>query len=302
MTHNITLRQLRAFTEVVRSAGFTAAARKLHLTQSAASLLVRELEVQLGLQLVDRTTRQIAATDAGLELLESAERILADVDHAVANTRELVHKRRGRVTVATTPLLAAAFMPNVIGRFQEAYPSIEVRLADQPVEQIVRLVHNGDADIGFGVFPQLDMELQRVSLLRHSLGVMVPSHWPLARRRRNLVWEDLTDQPLVVLSHASGFRALVDPVMHQLGIAVKPRYEVGYLTTAVGLVQAGLGVTVVPAYVGSLLRSPQVRFRELHAPVVQREIETIMRLGRSLSPGAAAFHESLSACCKDLQG
>ena len=79
------------------------------------------------------------------------------------------------------------------------------------------------------------------------------------------------------------------------------RNEVGYLGTAVGLAEAGLGVTVVPAYVGTLLRSTRVRFRELHDPVVHREIELVWRAGRSLSPGASAFRDCLAACCKQLQ-
>ena len=116
MRSNITLRQLRAFVEVVRSAGFTAAARKLHLTQSATSLLVRELETQVGLQLIDRTTRQVALTEAGQEFLERAERILMDVDLAVANAQDLVHKRRGRVSIATSPLLAATSRSTSVGQ------------------------------------------------------------------------------------------------------------------------------------------------------------------------------------------
>lgn len=298
---NITLRQLRAFVEVVRANSFTAAARKLHLTQSAASLLVRELESQLGLQLVDRTTRQISVTDAGHEFFESAERILADVEHAVANSQELVEKRRGRITVATTPLLAATFLPDVIARFQASHPAITVRVADLPAEQIVRVVHNGDADIGFGVFPQVDVELQRATMLHHSLGVMVPATWPLAQRRRKLTWADLEGLPLISLAPASGFRTLVDPLFHRVGVSVTPRFEVAYLGTAVGLAEAGLGVTVVPAYVGTLMRSTRVRFRELHDPVVQREIELVSRAGRSLSPGASAFRDCLVDCCQQLQ-
>lgn len=299
---NVTLRQLRAFVEVVRSGGFTAAARKLHLTQSAASLLVRELEAHLGLQLVDRTTRRISVTDAGSEFLLSAERILSDVDQAIANTQDLVQKRRGRITIATTPLLAATFLPDVIAQFQNAHPAVTVRLADLPAEQIVRLVQSGDVDFGIGVFPHSDAELQRVPLLRHRLGVMVPSTWPLAKRRRNLTWADLADQPMIAMSHSSGFRTLIDPLLHQAGVAVKPRFEVGYLGTAIGLAEAGLGITVVPAYVGLLLRSSRVRFRVLYDPVVNREVELVIRSGRSLSPGAVAFRDCLAARCKLLQG
>lgn len=298
---NVTLRQLRAFVEVVRCGGFTAAARKLHLTQSATSLLIRELESQLGLPLVDRTTRQIALTDAGRELFDSAERILADVEHAVANTQDLVQKRRGRVTVATTPFLAAHFLPQAVARFQATHPAIEVRLADLPTEQIVRLVENGDADIGFGVFPQVDAALERAPMLRHSLGVMVPAGWPLAQRRRRLTWADVEGQPLIGLAPAGGFRTLVDPLLHREGLPAAPRFEVGHLGTAIGLVEAGLGITVVPAYVGALARSTHARFRELHDPIVHRHVELVWRAGRSLSPGAGAFRACLEACCKQLQ-
>jgi DNA-binding transcriptional LysR family regulator len=298
---NITLRQLRAYVEVVRSAGFTAAARKLHLTQSAASLLVRELETQLGLQLVDRTTRQISITDAGREFFDSAERILVDLEHAVANTQDLVEVRRGRITVAATPLLAAHFLPNVLAQFQAQHPTVTVRVADLPAEQVVRLVHSGGADIGFGVFPQPEAELQRTPLLRHPLGVMVPAGWPLAQRRRKLRWADLAGQPLISLTPASGFRALVDPLLLSVGVPIAARFEVGYLSTAIGMVEAGLGVTIVPAYVGALMRSTTARFRELHEPLVHREIELVWRAGRSLSPGANAFRACLDASCKQLQ-
>ena len=299
---NITLRQMRAFVEVVRSGGFTAAAPKLHLTQSATSLLVRELESQLGLQLVDRSTRKLSLTEAGREFLLSAERILADVDQAIAETQELVLKRRGRITIATTPLLAASFLPDTIAQFQLTHPAISVKVADLPSEQIVRRVLSGDVDFGFGAFVDAEPQLDRVPLLTHRLGVIVPSTWALAKRKRDLKWADLEGQPMIAMVHASGLRALIDLPLHQAGVPVKPRYEVAFLGTAVGLAEAGLGVTIVPSYVGMLLKSRRVRFRTLYSPVVHRNIDLISRVGRSLSPGAAAFRDCLAARCKVLQG
>jgi DNA-binding transcriptional LysR family regulator len=137
-------------------------------------------------------------------------------------------------------------------------------------------------------------------MLRHSLGAMVPATWPLAQRRR-LTWADLAGQPLIGLAPASGFRTLVDPLLYREGVPVSLRFEVGHLSTAVGLVQAGLGVTVVPAYVGALMRSTGARFRELHEPVVHRDIELVWRAARSLSPGAEAFRACLVESCKQLQ-
>ena len=158
---NVTLRQMRAFAEVVRSGGFTAAAPRLHLTQSATSLLVRELESQLGLLLVDRSTRKLSLTEAGSEFLLSVERILADVDQAVAETQELVLKRRGRITIATPPQLAANFLPDTIAQFQHDHPAITVKVADLPSEQIVRRTLSGDVDFGFGAFAEVDPQLER---------------------------------------------------------------------------------------------------------------------------------------------
>lgn len=299
---NVTLRQLRAFVAVARAGGFTAAAPQLHLTQSATSLLVRELEAQLGLSLIDRTTRQISLTAAGSEFLLSAERVLADLTQALTDTQELAQRRRGRVTIASTPLLAANFLPSAIARFEQLHPGIVVRLADVPTEKIVQLVKSGDADLGLGVFPQQDDKLHRQPMLQHRLGVMVPSHWPLARRRSNLRWADLSGLPMITLSQATGFRSLVDPFLHQAGVTVTPAYEVGQLSTAVGFAQAGLGITVVPAYVGLLLRSNKARFRALYSPVVQRHVDLISRAGRSLSPGAEAFRDCLAARCAAFQG
>ncbi|MDM0019109.1 LysR family transcriptional regulator [Variovorax saccharolyticus] len=298
---SITLRQMRAFVEVIASGGFTAAGRKLHLTQSATSLLVRDLEAHLGVQLVDRTTRKISVTDAGSEFLASAQRILADVEQTVSDTQDLVQKRRGHITIATTPLLAATFMPETIAQFQGVHPGISVRLADWPAEQIIRAVEGGDVDLGFGVFPNVEADLKREPMLRHSLGAMVPVAWPMARRRRNLTWADIADQPMIAMAHSSGFRALTDPLFHKAGVSIKPRFEVGHLGTAVGLADAGLGITVVPAYVGALLKSSRTRFRVLHDPVVHRHIELVTRSGRSLSPSASAFRDCLAARCKALQ-
>ncbi|MES2977367.1 MAG: LysR substrate-binding domain-containing protein [Pseudomonadota bacterium] len=298
---NVTLRQLRAFVEVARSGGFTTAARKLHLTQSATSLLLRELEGQLGVTLLDRTTRQVILTDAGREFLESAERILADVAHAVENAQDLVQKRRGRVTVATSPFLAATFLPNVIARFQEAYPAITLRVVDESTEHVMRTVLSGDADIGFGVFPQLKGELERAVMLRHKLGVMVPAQWAMPKRSRSLSWADLKDKPMIGLVQASGFPALTDPLLLREAGKLNLRFEVGHLGTAVGMVEAGLGATVVPAYVGALMRSTRARFIELKDPVVERDVELVWRAGRSLSPGTAAFQACLVDCCRELQ-
>ncbi len=101
---NITLRQLRAFTEVARRESFTEAAKQLHLSQSAVSALIRELERQIGFGLLDRTTRRVVLSASGGHLLELSERVLRDVDSALSEAKGLLEKSRGHVIVAASPL------------------------------------------------------------------------------------------------------------------------------------------------------------------------------------------------------
>src|SRR4051812_23779186 len=147
---NVTFRQLQAFAAVAAAGSFTRAAERLHVTQSAVSVLIRELEADLGIRLFDRTTRRVEITEAGIDFRAGAEKLIADMEHAVRHTHDLVERKRGRITVAAPPLLAAAFLPRTIQAFQRAYPGIRVALIDVPTDQIVSRVKSGEADLGVG--------------------------------------------------------------------------------------------------------------------------------------------------------
>lgn len=292
---NLTLRQLRAFVQVARQGSFTSAARQLHLTQSAISALVRELERQLGLVVLDRTTRRVTLTEPGSQLLLLAERVLSDVDTAVTEAKGLLDKSRGRVVVAASPLAAATLLPDIIARFARKHPKVKVELHDMLTDQILHHVRGGTSDFGIGTFEKSHTELELSTLYEDVLGVIMPAKSPLARKRP-LRWRDLAGQPMVALARTSAFRPLIDSVIVNQSVSVEaPRFEVGYMGTAVALVEAGLGISVLPARAASLIKSSSTCFRRLTAPVVSRPVTLVTRAGRTLSPAAAAFVEFLSS-------
>lgn len=293
---NVTLRQLRAFVEVARRRSFTSAARHLHLTQSALSHLTRELEAQLGVRLIDRSTRSVALTAAGSELFQNADRILADVDGALTGLRDLVAKRRGRVTVAAPPVLAASLVPAAMARFAATYPAVEVRLLDVLTGDILQAVRSAKADLGVGTFRKSEPEVQFDRLYEDHLVAVLPSASRLARKAR-LAWRDLGGVRLIMMTNASAFHYLVDRAASQAGVPVAPAYEVGYMGTAVGLVEAGLGVAVLPAYARSMVDRKKAVVRPIGTPNVAREISIVTRAGRTLSPAAAQFAEVLRGLC-----
>lgn len=291
----ITLRQMQALAQVARHGSFTKAAVELHLTQSATSALVKELEAKLGLLLLDRTTRSVVLTRAGEEFRARADRILADVASAIADTKDLVDKRRGQVSIAASPLASSTFLPNAIAAFTARHPYVNVQLHDILTDAIIEQVRTGSAELGIGTFQKSVSEVEIVTLFEDRLGVVMPATAALASKRR-LSWRDVADQPRISLSQSSAFRPLVDNVFASLGLVpARPCFEVGYMGTAVALVEAGLGISILPERAASLARTTSTCWRPLGNPAVTHPSTLVTRAGRSLSPGARAFVEFLAA-------
>src|SRR5277367_5124441 len=141
---NVTLRQLRVFIEVARLQSFSRAGDEIGLTQSAVSRCVSELEAEIGLKLIDRSTRDVQLTDVGANLIGSVSRLLSDLDEALREIRDLGEQRRGRVVVAASPTVACRLMPVVISACIREFPLISLSLRDDLQSDVVRKVKSGE--------------------------------------------------------------------------------------------------------------------------------------------------------------
>lgn len=287
---NISLRQLEAFLAVSQLSGFTRAAERLHLTQSAVSLLVRELESQLQARLFDRTTRAVRLTEAGRELYPFAEKALAELQAGIDNTKDILAKKRGRVVLGAPPLIASHLLPPVVARFRDGFPGVSVVLRDLLADEILVRVGSGELDFGVGTFHRLDDDLEAQTLAKDSLILVAPGGHALARKKK-LRWKDLDGSALIALDRHSSLRHLVDRTLESAGCDVRPAYEVSFITTALGMVEAGLGVAVLPSYVLLSTRHFRIETAPIEEPVVEREISLVTRSGRSLPPAAESFAE-----------
>jgi DNA-binding transcriptional LysR family regulator len=289
---NITFRQLRAAAAVADKGSFTRAADSLHLTQSACSGLVRDLETELGVRLFDRTTRRVALTAAGREFLAAARRTLGDLEDAVGDVQALAARQRGRVTVAAPPLLAATVLPRAIAGFRAAHPDIQVVLQDVPTDEIVTRIRSGGADLGIGTFDPAEDGVAQTLLARDRLRLFCPPDHALATRKP-VPWRALQGETLVGLVRASDVRRLTEEALGRAGLVARPAYEVTQMATAIALVDAGAGLAVLPAYAERYTRLFNVVSRPLVSPVVPRDISLLAAQDRSLSPAAEGFAEAL---------
>lgn len=290
-----TIRQLRAFAAVAETGSFTAAAGVLSLTQSALSVLVRELEAELGVRLFDRHTRGVALSDAGREFQPRVARLLADLQDAVAGVAELGARKKGIVRLAAPQLIASALLPGAIAGYRERFPGIEVRLSDTLPERLLEGVATGAIDLAFGHEMPHDDGVTGSVFLRDPFWLVCRHDHPLGRRRK-VRWAEVAAHPFIGPTRDFRQHLLpeLDPETRERLRAPAP-HEVSYLTTALGLVAAGLGVTAGPSYAAPLVRAYGLAMVELGAPVFHRRVSMYHATRRALTPAAAAFAEVLQA-------
>jgi DNA-binding transcriptional LysR family regulator len=290
---NITIRQIQSFLNVAALGSFTRAAEKMHTMQPALSQQIRDLETELGIRLFDRTTRRVELTEGGAEFRNIAAKVIEDLESATRHAHELAEGKRGRIIVAAPPLLAATVVPRAIADFRQKYPGLEVRLIDARTDQIVEQVRSGQVDCGLGTFHTGEEGITLTLLARDSLMVFCASNHPLAARQ-SVGWYELDGLPLITLTRDSGIRLLVEVGYEAAQIKLVPTYEVTQITTALALVEAELGIAVLPTYAWSGARAHKISTAILE-PTIARDIAMITKTGRTVSPAAVTFARFLGS-------
>lgn len=288
MRSNVTIRQLEAFVAVAELGRFNLAAGRLNLTQSAISVLVKELETGLKQRLFDRHTRMVSLTDAGREFFPQARKVLDDLDLAIENIHELEQLERGRVTIASAIVLAATVLPAIIARFKEKHPHIILQLVDMPEDEMRGSLKRNEIDLAVGTVSYDDPEIATTPLFNDQLMLICSSKHPLSGRR-SVSWAEVVNEPLIALSKENPLRGLVDQILLAQALTSRPSFEVRFSTTAVSMVAAGLGVSILPSNTIQLAPKVDVVAVELIEPTVARCVSIIQHRQRAQSTAAATM-------------
>jgi DNA-binding transcriptional LysR family regulator len=287
---NLSTRQVKAFLALAEQKNFTRAAQQCHLSQSAFSSLIRALEDAIGVRLFDRDTRNVGLTAEGRLFLVAAQRLMEDLRLALQDLGEHAARRRGRVSLAALPSLAAGWMPDLLAEFRDLYPGIEVDVADVLSESCVEHVRAGKADFALAAVRSSAPELQTEHFCEDGFHLVCRKENPLARRRQ-LSLSDLADEPFIHLARSSSVRQHIEAAIHPA--RMKQVMELEQLSTVAGMVRAGLGISIVPALTLFHFESPELATRAIEAPGLRRQIFVILRNDRSLSIAAQTLLEFL---------
>ena len=284
---NLSARDIQAFLALAEVKNFTRAAARCHLSQPAFSALIKALEASVGLQLFDRSTRHVLLTPEGERFLLSAQRIAAELEDCAKAMRDTAQLARGHVAVALLPSLAAGWLPPVLAQFMARHPGVDLALLDVLSEPCIAAVAHGEADFALAAIRADTPDLQAEPFCSDDFHLVCREDHALAAQDR-LEVADLLPWSFVHLARHSSVRQYLDAAffpqsMHTL-------VEVEQLATVMGLVHAGLGISVVPALSLFHFDKPGLITRPLSLPGMERQIYLVRRRERSLSLPAQALY------------
>lgn len=288
-----TSRQLRAFLLVAQHRSFTRAAEALFITPSGLSVLIRELEKQLGFRLFDRTTRQVALTAYGRELLAVARQNLQGLDSAMSRIGRTAKGSSPSILVGTTPLIAANILPPVIREFRSQRPDVHIQLYDAEATEILNRVQSGKLDIGLGIFKRV-AGVRRIPFFRFSLMLIRPEK-DGALHRSSTTWSALNGQTLLSLPPANPYQQVIDEQLVKNHVSWHRGMVVNLLDTQIALVEADEGIAVVPSFGLPVCRYRKVAMCRLIDPVVNLEFYQISNRGKKPPAGTEEFTEFLKS-------
>ncbi len=261
------LRQLRYFIAVAEEMNITRAAQRLHMTQPPLSRQLQLIEDEIGLPLFERGARPLKLTDAGRVLYAQARRVLEQADELAPLTRRLAQAAE-RIVIGFVPSTLYGALPEVIRAFREAAPAVELSLIEMFTLEQLGALKGGRIDIGFGRLRFDDDRLVREVLVEERLIAALPDGHPLAAPDASISLADIAGQTLIVYP-STPRPSFADQQLSALrdgGLAPAAGHEVRELQTALGLVAAQVGVSLVPESVEGV-RVKGVAYRRLPEPV-----------------------------------
>jgi DNA-binding transcriptional LysR family regulator len=286
--------QLRAFVVAADTLNFTVAADRVHVAQPTFSATIRNLEEEVGARLFERSSRRVRLTKVGEEFLPLVRRVLDDVERATVAMEDVVSARRGAVRFSALPVLYAYHLQAALVHYRQAWPGVRLELFDLTSGQALEQLRREQLDLAIVTELSAEKDMVYEALCERTIvAVLRPDH-PLAALPE-IAWRELLKEPTVLLQGVGPLGHHLDQVLFEAGLKFEPDYRADQIHTAVGLVQAGLGIGVLSNVTASALLREGLVARPLVQPVVARPLSLAHLADRELSPAARRWRETVLA-------
>jgi DNA-binding transcriptional LysR family regulator len=289
---NVNLKLMHIFLLVAEHNSFCRAAEVSNRSQSAVSMQIRQLELQLGVSLFHRTTRRVQLTREGELLLVCARRAVTELQTGLRQLKEAADIQRGGLTLACAPTVAATRLPQILVAFQESYPGVTAHVRELASAQMLDCIRRQEVDFGLGPRSANAAEFQFQPVLRDEIYALIPASLDLGSRKA-ISLAELSHLPTLLLAGSSELHGMLEKAQKASGTTLNIKYEVQQVQTQIAMAAAGLGAAILPRIALPAKPDPRMRAVPIVDPPLVLELCVITLRGQFLSPLAARFIEML---------
>lgn len=293
-------RQLQYILKVAEERSFSRAAQKLFISQPSLSQYIQKIELELGVQLFDRSSTPLRLTFAGELYTETAKGILDLKDQLYQQIEDITNLKKGRVTIGLSPFRSTYIMPKILPSFYDKFPDIEVVLVEDTSSNLENLAMKGTTDLTLMTSPIQQDIFDFEPIISEEILVVIPSNHPVQKKVRHkttnksnypvIQLKELHDEPFILLKKDQKLHKIATFLCEQVGFSPRIILESESIEAAHALVAAGMGITFVP---DTLVSSNQTPSHPLYCSVDKlrptRDLVLAYRKGRYLSVAAREF-------------
>lgn len=284
------LHQLRYLVAVAEHRSFSRAAERVRVAQPALSQQIQKLEAEMGQPLFDRLVRNVQPTEAGRRLLTIARKILTDVADARRCVDECRDGMAGVVRLGLIPTIAPYVLLEVLSRCGEAYPRLQIEIAEDVTANLARALEDGEIDLAIVSTCRSDTGIQRELWTREPLLAALPEKHPLAKRKR-VTWDNLRDETFLMLHETHCLSQQIERLCRQHRMKSRSTLPTMQLSTIMAMIAAGQGVSLIPLMAVAHERNRGCVFLPLREPEPRREINVLRSASHYHSKVVSAFAE-----------
>ena len=235
------LRQLEYFQMASRLRNITRAAKRLRVSQPNITVAIKKLETELGIQLFDRSQKQLSLTPEGAVFLSRVEAALRCLNDALIEVNDFKQLQKGVIKIGIPPMMGAILFPKIFSGFQALHPALDVLLFEEGSIVIRDMLDRDELDFGIVITSNASSSLNILPMTRSQLLVCVPNSSPLASKSK-ISNADIAASSLIAMKEGSYLRQIVQERLHSINVSPNIVLESGQITTIKGLVAHNVGI------------------------------------------------------------
>ena len=286
------IRHLTYFIEVANYKSFTKASKSLHLTQSTLSKVVKSLEEELNVELIDRSAKKIKLTEAGEIVLAEGEKIMESLDDLSIHLYDLMNLKKGKIKIGIPPIIGFLFFPKLIKGFNNLYPDIKIKIFEDDSKKAKQDVKDGVLDLGVVMLPADENEFDVVPLVYGELALFVHHSHPLAKKEM-VEMKELQNEAFILFKQPFIHDLIIQECL-QAGFRPEIAYEIsewGFISEMIG---ENLGVAICPKPIVKKVDQDLIKAIPIVNPIFPWNLGLITKKKKHSSPAVCEFIKYIS--------